>query len=293
MQYAFNSLLAGNELELVHLASPVTNVQNAEAALAFAQATPQGRARIALVAALADVPGWFDPALAEPRFTDYASREANQYQWLAAVDFPFVFGFRADLEGRAGGNPSYNTGINYLSQLARSPDLFEVVALYRAAGLNLRADLEVLKNGVRIAPDPAALEFLEQNIIFNGQIHVPVLTLHTTGDGLATVEQEAAYSRIVHEAEDGQLLRQLYVHRAGHCAFSPAEMITALQQLLARLQTGGWPILNPVGLNLAAASLGPEFNITESGQSIIPVSPSFTFFVPRPFLRPFDALNQH
>src|ERR1700744_2481960 len=97
----------------------------------------QGRARLALPAALADPPGWFTPLSAEPAANDFTSQEANQYAWDSQVTFPFVFDFRAELESRAGGNPSWNTGVNYVTQLARSADRSEIVALYKAAGRNL------------------------------------------------------------------------------------------------------------------------------------------------------------
>ena len=53
------------------------------------------------------------------------------------MTFPFVFAFRTDLQAKAGGNPSWNTGVNYFSDLAKSVDLKEVKALYQAAGLSL------------------------------------------------------------------------------------------------------------------------------------------------------------
>ena len=46
------------------------------------------------------------------------------------MTFPFIFDFRAELEARAGGNPSWNTGVNYVSDLAKSADPNEVKALY-------------------------------------------------------------------------------------------------------------------------------------------------------------------
>ena len=72
---------------------------------------------MALAAALGDVPGWFDPTTPEPARTDYAAQEVNQFLWLADVDFPFIFTLRAELEARAGGNPSLNTGVNYAMKL--------------------------------------------------------------------------------------------------------------------------------------------------------------------------------
>ena len=65
-------------------------VRLAESLLEAAQATPQGRARLALVSAVSDVPGWFSPATAEPAANDFAARENNQFQWSANVNFPFL-----------------------------------------------------------------------------------------------------------------------------------------------------------------------------------------------------------
>ena len=87
-----------------------------------------------------------------------------------------------------------------------------------------------------------------------------MLTLHTTGDGLVPVEDEKAYSRVVHEANDSAMLREIFIHRAGHCEFTPAETITALQTLDLRVTTGKWTGLTPAQLNNGAAALGPTYN---------------------------------
>ena len=156
--------------------------------MAAAQQTAQGRARLALVAALGDTPGWFTPLSPEPSATDYTAQEANQFLWDTQVTFPFVFAFRADLQARAGGNPSWNTGVNYFSNLAKSVDVKEVAALYRSAGLSLGRDVQKLNSSGRIKADPKAVAYLASNIAFNGDISVPVLTMHTTGDGLVVPE---------------------------------------------------------------------------------------------------------
>jgi ABC-type transport system substrate-binding protein len=155
--FAFNTLVAGGALQVVHITNPTGNFMAAEQILGAAQATPQGRARLALVAALGDVPGWFDPSSPEPAPTAYATQQANQFLWLAHVDFGFMFALRAELEFRAGGNPSFNTGVNYGRQLAHSVDNAEVQALYAAAGLSLDADLAALDGAARITVDPGAL----------------------------------------------------------------------------------------------------------------------------------------
>ncbi len=302
-EFAFQQLIDPS-VQVVNITIPSTdptaNLTNAEQAAAAAQATAQGRARLALVAALGDTPGWYTPLSAEPAATDFAAQEANQYQWAAQVTFPFVFFLRAELEARADGNVSWNTGVNYFSDLAKSADFREVRALYQAAGLSLRGDLQTLNNATRISADPSAVAYLTRYITFNGELSMPVLTMHTTGDGLVVPENEQAYGSVVGRAGDSQLLRQIFVSRAGHCAFTPAETIIAAQTLLNRLATGHWngQALQPASLNTAATDLGGAYNIY-SAQGVkcpvgspvdgfCPTAPEFTPYRPAPYLRPFD-----
>ena len=199
-----------------------------------------------------------------------------------------MFDFRAELEGRAGGNPSWNTGVNYFRQITKSVDYAEVKALYAAAGLSLHADLETLNSAPRISADPSAVRYLEKNIVFNGRLDGrPVLTMHTTGDGLVVNQDEQAYQAAADRAGDQDLLRQIFVSRAGHCAFTPAETVTAFQTLIDRLNTGHWHF-DTSSLNADAAALGPDFNIFESGGQVVSTAPAFTDFTPAQFLRPFD-----
>ena len=292
-EFAFNTLLApGTGLQLVNIANPFANLHVAEVVLAQAQATPQGRARIALVGALSDLPGWFTPLSPEPAADDFAGQETNQFLWDQQVDFPFVFAFRAELETRAQGNVSWNTGVDYRKQLDRSIGREQVRALYKQAGLDLEADLKTLNETARISADPEAVRYLERNIIFNGEIHFPVLTLHTKGDGLVVVQNESAYKDVVEEADNQEFLRRTFVDRAGHCTFTPAETITAARTLINRLDTGKWNDVDASDLNNGAAALGPGFNIFGTSAGIVPVPPAFFKFNPSRYLRPFDALTE-
>lgn len=277
-------------VQVVNITDPAANLESAEKAVTAAQATPQGQARIALAAALDDIPGWFTPLSPEPAPTDYATQEYNQFLWDTEIVFPFAFELRAELEARAGGNVSWNTGVNYFAQLAQSADLKEVVALYRAAGLSLSKDLQTLNSAPRISAKPSAVAYLARYISYNGDISVPVLTMHTTGDGLVVPENEQAYRSVVGRAGNGSLLRQIFVARAGHCAFTPAETITAVQTLLNRLDTGQWNVPDPAGLNAEATALGPGYNVFTGATS--EVLPAFTSYQPAPYLRPFDLLGE-
>ncbi len=285
--FAFDVLLAGNSLPIVNLpTNPVTlnnDFNAAEGALYAAQQTAQGQARIALLAALGDIPGWYNSALPEPAANDYASQEQNQYLWESQVDFLFAFFARAELEARAGGNPSWNTNVNYHTQLAHSADAREVENLYKQAGLSLNQDLNTLNATPRISANPGAVSYLNQYISFDGQLNFPVLTMHTTGDGLVVPEDEQAYKSVVGSTGDSNLLRQIFVHRAGHCTFTPAETLAAFQTLINRMNTGEWGnSTDPTLLNAEAEAWGPTFNVAP---------PAFTHFEPPVFLRPFDSRN--
>jgi hypothetical protein len=199
------------------------------------------------------------------------------------VTFPFAFDFRANLEQVSGGNPSWNTGVNYAAQLARSADLSEVRSLYRAAGLSLTSDLRTLMSAPRVGASQAAVRYLARNISFNGRISIPVLSMHTTGDGLVVPENEQAYRQVVDQAGNGGLLRQVFVQRAGHCAFTPAETITAARVLLNRLHSRSWQVPSPDAMNADATALGPQYSIYGTAVA----APAFTDYRSPVYLRPY------
>jgi hypothetical protein len=86
------------------------------------------------------------------------------------------------------------------------------------------------------------------------------------------------------------MLQQVFVSRAGHCAFTPAENITTLRALVQRVNTGSWNpgALTPAQMNAQAAALGPKYNVFSSGGSLVPTSPAFTSYIPPAYPRPWD-----
>ena len=277
-EFALQTLMPTPGLKLVNFSSlgdAAVNFNKASSALAAAQTTAEGRARIALSAALADVPGWFDPASPEPASNDFAARELNQFNWDNNPDFLFAYFGRFELEQRAGGNFSWNTGVDYRVQLSHSVDFAEVKGLYAAAGLDLNKDLDTINDAARISANPAAVAYLTKYITYNGDLGMPVLTLHTTGDGLVEVTDENAYASVVRSEGDNSLLRQVFVHRAGHCTFTPAETISAFETLINRIDTGRWQdSTNPGTMNANATALGPAFNIFQLPDKTIVPTPA-------------------
>ncbi|MFI0776056.1 hypothetical protein [Streptomyces sp. NPDC021212] len=115
------------------------------AAVTEAQSTPEGRARIALAAALHNIPVWNSANQSRPAPTDWATQEANQYS--AVLGFlQRTFIRRQDAEARAGGNPSWATGVHFAALLAKSSVAKEVGELYKPSGLSLTGDLTTLNH---------------------------------------------------------------------------------------------------------------------------------------------------
>ncbi len=285
--FVFAQLLAAErQLELVGITDPPANLRLAHTVLAEAKSSPAGRARLALAAAVGNIPGWYDERSPEPAAEDAQARLDNQVRWLEEIGLLVYFLLRAQVELQAGGNPSWNDGVDYAAQLDRSIDRAQVHDLYRTAGVDLTADLGRLAGAPRIEAAPAAVGYLERHIVFDGQLGgVPVLTVHSDGDGLVTPDNERAYADVVAWAGQDQLLRQLYVHRGGHCSFTIAETLTALDALMTRIETGSWPDLAPATLNAAASALGAGENVLPSGEH---TPPQFMEFTPPQFLRPHD-----
>jgi hypothetical protein len=179
--------------------------------------------------------------------------------------------------------------VDYAADLARSADATEVRALYRAAHLSLSADLATLARASRISADDGALQYLTRNITFTGELHVPVLTMQTTGDPNVAPEGDQAYLSAVAQAGDAALLRETFVQRAGHGAFSPAETLAAVQVLLHRLHNGRWDAaaLTPGALNAGAGALGPAYNVFPDGSKLVPVRAAFVRYRPAPYPRPY------
>lgn len=289
--FVFQQLLAGDRrLELANITDPPGNADRALAVLAGAVRTPEGRARLALAAAVGNIPGWHDPLSPEPAADDFEQQLANQVRWLEEIGLLVFFMFRAQVEMQAGGNPSWNTGVDYAVRLAQSIGRDQVHGLYRSAGLDLAADLDTLAAAPRIEADPAAVAYLERHIALTGDLGgVPVLTVHSDGDGLVTPDNERAYADVVGWAGQADLLRQVYLHRGGHCTFSIAETLTALDALTERIETGDWPPLDVASLNAAALALGPELNVLSEGE---PVSPGFADYSPPEFPRRHDVRDE-
>ncbi|MGW5612390.1 prolyl oligopeptidase family serine peptidase [Streptomyces sp. NPDC003877] len=277
--FALRTLLApGSGVRLAGFADQAEAVAAAKSLTSKAEAaqrTPQGRARIALAAALHGIPGYNDAAQIEPGPTDWQGQQANQYAAVRGLLQMPAFAWRQEAEARAGGNPSWNTGVDYSALLARSPLYKEVTELYKEAGLSLRTDLSALDRAPRIAADPPAVRWMRNTSVLSGRLADPQLTLHTTGDALIPVHAESAYRRAAGAAGSAGLLRQAYVDGPGHCTFTTGETLAALRTLEHRLDTGRWDA-SPRALNSRARQQDPAS------------APRYVAYRPAAYPRPYD-----
>ncbi|MFJ8025401.1 alpha/beta hydrolase [Streptomyces sp. NPDC096311] len=208
-------------------------------AVETAQQTPAGRARIALAAAYLNLADWA-PGQQPPARDDFAGQEEQQYAWLAQGLLGFIVPARWSVEQSAGGNTSWNKGVDYAGLLRKSAHAKQVEALYRDAGLDLRTDLNRLTRGADVTADSAAVAHLKRTSTAGQGLDMPLLDIHTTADQLVPVEQESAFAGRVRRAGDSALLRQAYVARQSHCNFTTAEVLAGLHAVEHRLDTGHW-----------------------------------------------------
>ncbi|MGH7105285.1 MAG: CocE/NonD family hydrolase [Acetobacteraceae bacterium] len=267
--FAFKTLLAPHsDIRLVATGDDRVNAARAEGVLRTAMQSPQGRARIALASALAQIPPWTVRDSTEPSPDDPSA----QLSQIAASFVMGVFLPRADQEKRAGGVFSWNVGVDYRQQLALTGRREWVERWYRDAGLDLDRDLATLDASARISAAPDAVTYMRAHYAPSGVLEVPMLSMHTLGDGMTVPTQEQAYETAVRAAGNGANLATAWVHRAGHCNFTPAEEIAALQTLIDRLDDGRW--------HASARELNARAQRAGLGQS------AFVDHHSAPFLRP-------
>lgn len=291
LTYAIVRLLdPAEEIDLVHPRSfddAWADLMALHAAVDKAFQTSDGRAKLALIGSLNNISGWYSARYPEPtNDREFLDQQKEWVKW--AYGLLGTVG-RIDLEDRAGGNPSWNTGIDYRHQFHKSAQGERVRRAYAHADqASLKADLARLNSGPRIAADRAAVQFLRPDIA-SGHLRVPTLTLHSTGDGGAIVDQERWYAEQARRHGSAHLLRNTWVERGGHCTISGAEEIVAIQSLERRIESGRWPNLSPRKMNAAAAAMPDDlqfvYDFSTSGTDERDV-PKFTNFQPPRFLRP-------
>lgn len=206
------------------------------ALLAKATATPQGRARLALAAAVQQFAPWSSRDKPKPDPNDYDSQLdqiAENFAFATAVSV------RAGVERIAGGNVSWNTNTDYAELLERSGRKAMVEMLYRRAGLDLGADLRSLAKAPRIRANPSAVRRVEGMLTYTGQIADPLVNVDND-DPVDPASDKLAYVRTLQRAGTAHLFRLLWSDTAGHGGPTHLDRAVGFTLLIRRLDTGTW-----------------------------------------------------
>lgn len=276
-------VLTGAPLALVGYASQADALADngrLTALLKDLRSTPSGRARLALAAAFEQFPRWTQGE-APPAPNDH---EAQLDQIADQFAFANPAQVRWGVETVAGGNFSWNHGVDYAALLARSGMSDLVEAAYAKSGLDLQADLRQLAQAPRISADAAAVAAAETLTSYSGTIAGPVIVVDNIGDPVDSDAYKRAYERTVARAGRAELLRTTWVRSARHANQSALEKLAGFVKLVERLDTGAWSATTPQAMLAAAAAI--------DAQSDLDLGPArFIDHSPPEMLRPWDGSN--
>jgi hypothetical protein len=258
-EYAMTELLPGAAgvpiRDYASMAAGTAAGTELSSAVASAQSSAAGRARVALSAALLNEADWTTGAT-PPAADDYAGQEVQEEEMLTSGQLQFIESGRYMISLAEGGDSGYNIGVDYGALIRESPYYPQIKALYKAAGLNLEADLATLDRNESYAPEGNSLFRTQVTSVNTGRLQVPELDVHTVSDQLAPVQFEATYAQRVALAGSSPLLRQVYVNAIGHCNFTDADMVAAVDAMSNVVNQRHWTSgVTVTSLNAAANAL--------------------------------------
>jgi pimeloyl-ACP methyl ester carboxylesterase len=109
----------------------------------------------------------------------------------------------------------------------------------------------------RYASDPASRDgnAHPDMVPTTGNISVPLITIHGTGDLFVPITQEQYYKQQVDAAGKGDLLVQRAIRSGGHCKFSGTEITSAFSDLVSWVRDGTKPKGDDITGDLTNAGL--------------------------------------
>jgi pimeloyl-ACP methyl ester carboxylesterase len=94
---------------------------------------------------------------------------------------------------------------------------------------------------VRLPSNPEAVRSFEEGMELSGDLAMPLVTMHTTGDGQVPINQAQILRELVDQRGRGDLLVQRVVQDAGHCGFTTPEQAAGFQALVDWVERGKRP----------------------------------------------------
>lgn len=151
-----------------------------------------------------------------------------------AAHMLFATEMRSGAEAWAAGPVAQNAGRQYTLKPEEKTYL---------AGLGVNSEdlLAKMNSRANIPASPLSRDYMRRFGDVRGKLIRPVITLHSTQDGVADVSHESAYRAAVQSWNCSENLVQTYVSAVGHCAFTPKHLLAALTAMEHWLDSGKAP----------------------------------------------------
>ena len=128
--------------------------------------------------------------------------------------------------------------VSLVVQARIAPNRDTVYRLSRRAGVS--SD-EFNRAVVRLPVDAAGLQTFLDGSETTGNLRMPLLSLHSTGDGQVPIEQARIHQRIVDAAGKSDLLVQRVLRDPSHCGFTNTEIEASFDDLVGWVEQGRKP----------------------------------------------------
>jgi pimeloyl-ACP methyl ester carboxylesterase len=122
---------------------------------------------------------------------------------------------------------------------------------YRVSDASGVSPRDFNRSAIRYRVDRASYRSFMEDTPASGELEMPLLTMHTTGDGQVPIEQAQILRRLVHRAGKGNRLVQRVYLDPGHCGFTTEEQERAFAALVDWVEHGR----KPAGTDLSSPDL--------------------------------------
>jgi pimeloyl-ACP methyl ester carboxylesterase len=116
------------------------------------------------------------------------------------------------------------------------------------------------RGAITLPTDPVLLQRFVDGNDLTGELRMPMISLHSTGDGQVPIHQARVLRELVDNAGASDLLVQRVIRDPGHCGFTTTEAESSLEDLIAWVERG----VKPTGMNVLESwgSLGDRYALT-------------------------------
>ena len=161
--------------------------------------------------------------------------DPTAFNWLF-TDMLFLTEVRGDLESEAKADGRVGQNLNHHYSLSA-----EEQAYLATLGVPVSDLLDEMNARTTIEANRRARRYADQFYGLTGKLKRPVISLHTTVDGLVIPSAESALLDLVTQQRKQRKLLQVFTDGVGHCAFTPAQWLDSIAAMEFWLDTGDKP----------------------------------------------------